>query len=59
MSEDLTEKENIIKSIYFNRVSGFGSVADTLKQAKQKDVNITYDDKIFRWIKTSSNTFQI
>ena len=38
MSEDLTEKENIIKSIYYNRVSGFGSVADTLKQSKQKDV---------------------
>ena len=38
MTEDLTEKENIIKSIYFNRVSGYGSVTDTTKQAKQKKV---------------------
>ena len=44
MSEDLTEKENIVHEIYFNRVAGFGSVADTLKQVQQRDVNTTYND---------------
>jgi hypothetical protein len=44
MAEELTEKQKIIKEIYYNRISGFGSISDTLKQAKEKDVNITYND---------------
>ena len=43
MSE-LTEKEKSIHNIYYNRVSGFGSILDTTRQAKEKDVNITYND---------------
>ena len=43
MSE-LTEKEKIIRDVYYNRVSGFGSILDTTRQAKEKDVNITYND---------------
>ena len=43
MGEELTDKEKIIKDIHYNRVSGFGSIADTTRQAKEKDVNITYD----------------
>ena len=41
--EELTDKEKIIKEIYHNRVSGFGSIVDTTRQAKEEDVNITYD----------------
>ena len=40
MSE-LTDKEKIIKGIYFDRISGFGSINDTLRQAKKVDPNIT------------------
>ena len=38
-----SEAEKLIKEIYFNRVSGFGSIADTTRQAKEKDVSITYN----------------
>ena len=44
MTEEITDREKIIKGIYYNRVSGFGSIRDTLKRAKEKYVNITYND---------------
>ena len=35
--------------MYYNRVSGFGSILDTLKQAKEKDVNFDYNDVKKYW----------
>jgi hypothetical protein len=40
----MAEKEKIIESVYYNRVSGFGSVNDTFRQAKEKDASITIND---------------
>ena len=40
---ELTEKEKIIKDIYYDRISGFSSIADTLRQAKKVDPTITHN----------------
>ena len=37
---ELSEKEKIIKDVYFNQVSGYGSVVDTFKQSKVINSNI-------------------
>ena len=41
---ELTDKEKIIKDIYENKESGYGSIRDTFKQAVEKDPSIKYDD---------------
>lgn len=38
------EKQNIIKDIYYNKESGYGSQKDTLMQAKEKDKTINIQD---------------
>ena len=41
---ELTDKEKIIKSIYENKETGYGSLKETYKQANEKDSSIKYDD---------------
>ena len=41
---ELTDKEKIIKEVYENKESGYGSIKDTLRQAVKKDSTIKYDD---------------
>jgi hypothetical protein len=41
---ELSEKEKIIKDVYFNQVSGFGSVLDTFKQSQRINPNIKISD---------------
>ena len=41
---ELTDKEKIIKSIYENKETGYGSLKDTYRQAVKKDSTIKYDD---------------
>ena len=41
---ELTDKEKIIKEIYENVASGYGSIKDTYQQAKKKDPSIKYID---------------
>jgi len=41
---ELTDKEKIIKQIYENKETGYGSIKDTLRQAVKKDSTIKYDD---------------
>ena len=40
----MTAKEQIIKEVYENPVSGYGSIKDSFQQAIKKDASITYDD---------------
>ena len=40
----LTAKEQIIKEVYENPVSGPGSIKDSFQQALDKYSSITYDD---------------
>ena len=37
---ELTDKEKIIKEIYENVATGYGSIKDTYQQAKKKDQSI-------------------
>ena len=41
---ELTDKEKIIKQIYENKETGYGSLKETYKQANEKDSSIKYDD---------------
>ena len=41
---ELTDKEKIIKEVYENKESGYGSLKETYKQAHEKDSSIKYDD---------------
>ena len=41
---DLTEREKIIKTVYENVETGYGSVKTTLQQAKKINSLITYND---------------
>ena len=41
---ELTDKEKIIKEIYENVATGYGSIKDTHQQAKKKDPSIKYID---------------
>ena len=40
----MTDKNQIIKEVYENPVSGYGSIKDSFQQAIKKDASITYDD---------------
>ena len=40
----MTDINQIIKEVYENPVSGYGSIRDTFQQAIKKDSSITYDD---------------
>ena len=40
----MTDKNQIIKEVYENPVSGHGSIKDTFQQAIKKDASIKYDD---------------
>ena len=39
-----TDKDNIIKRVYENVDTGFGSIKETFDQAKKQDSSITYID---------------
>ena len=39
--EKMDSKERVISEVYYNVRTGFGSIAETLKQAKRKDPRIT------------------
>ena len=41
---ELTDKENIIKSVYEDKEKGYGSIRDTCKQAVEKDPSIKLVD---------------
>ena len=41
---ELTEKENVIKAVYVNQASGFGSIFDTFKQSKVINPNTKISD---------------
>ena len=41
---ELSDKDKVIKSIYENVNTGYGSIKDTYNQAKAKDVSITVND---------------
>ena len=43
----MTNKEEIIAKVYLD-LAGFGSINETLKDAKKYDKTITYDD-VKRW----------
>jgi hypothetical protein len=51
MDEAKDKKDEIIKFIYTDR-AGFGSIADTLKEARQKDPSITRQD-VKDWIEAN------
>ena len=40
----MSSKERVISDVYYNVRTGFGSVAETLKQARRKDATITRGD---------------
>ena len=40
----MTDKNKILKEVYENPVSGYGSIEDTFQRAIQKNASITYDD---------------
>ena len=47
-------KQDIISNVYYNLESGFGSIQDTLKQAKEKDPSINRVD-VANWLKQQPN----
>ena len=47
-------KQDIISNVYYNLESGFGSIQDTLKQAKEKDPTINRVD-VANWLKQQPN----
>ena len=44
----MATKEDIIKSIYHHPENGFGSIQDTLTEARKQDPTITYKD-VAQW----------
>jgi len=48
------DKDSIIEKVYFDP-AGFGSINETLKDAKQIDSTITYDD-VKKWKETNFET---
>ena len=41
---EMTKKDAVLKKVFYDVTSGFGSIADTLRQAKLQDASITRDD---------------
>ena len=41
---EMTKKDTVLKKVFYDVTSGFGSIADTLRQAKLQDASITRDD---------------
>jgi hypothetical protein len=49
----MTDTNQIIKEVYENPVSGYGSIEDSYRQVIKKDASVTYDD-----VKQYSNNLQ-
>ena len=41
MADPITEREKTLASVFYHPRTGFGSVEQTLKQAKLRDVGVT------------------